>query len=279
MEYSVNSYRKVAVKQRFSDLKKITEETTKYVSDANLQVTDDFKLACNEVMAILANTKPEVKEEVPNNMFLFLAANEDVHYKNEIDHDKDIDSQNLSEKAIYLISIIYRSYLCPDKQALDEILMKNEKKKKRKKKEDQFDYQEENDEESFKFSSDSSMDDYEELREEYLNGLENFDSLDDFLDDEYQFNKFLDEREKDYEKKLCIQEKLNNKKLDRKTRKRARKEMEMFENRLETKDFKEEKRKRKENSLLYKLSHRTKTNKIHVEPQKLLDTGKEEDEE
>ena len=134
MEYSVNSYRKVAVKQRFSDLKKITEETTKYVSDGSMKVTDDFKLACNEVMAVLDNTKPEVKEEVPNNMFLFLAANEDVHFKNEIDHDKDLDSQNLSEKAIYLISIIYRSYLCPDKQALDEILMKKKKKKKRKKK-------------------------------------------------------------------------------------------------------------------------------------------------
>ena len=251
-------------------MKEITEETTKYVSDSSLVVTDEFKLACNEVLAVLSNTSSEIKEEIPKNMFLFLAANQDVEYKNEIDYEKDIEELNLSDKALFLVSIIYRSYLCPNKDALDEILLKNDKKKKKKKVEEKV-----NEEKEFRFSSDSEMVDDEELRDTYLNGLENFDSLDDFLDDEYQFNKFLDERENDFEKNLYLQEKLNNKKLDRKTRRRARKEMEMFENRLETLDFKAEKQRRIERSLIYKLMHRPK--KIHVEPQKMLGSHKDED--
>lgn len=273
MEYSVNSYRKIAVKQRFSDLKEITEETTKYVSDSSLEVTTEFKRACTEVMAVLSNTKADIKEEIPKNMFLFLAANEDVEHKNELDLTQDIDSLELSEKAILLISIIYRSYLCPNKEALDEILLKNDKKKKKKKIEDV----DESKETEFKFSKDSYMEAISEReRINYLNGLENFDSLDDFLDDEYEFNKFLDERENNFEKDLSVQEKINLKKIDRKTRKRARKEMDLFENRLETLDFKAEKQRKKEKSLFYKLRHRTKKTKNKPETQKLLNTGKKE---
>ena len=275
MEYSVNSYRKVAIKQRFSDLKKITEETTKYVSDSSLEVTAEFKKACTEVMAVLSNTKSEIKEEVPKNMFLFLAANEDVEHKKDLDLEKDIDSLELSEKAILLISIIYRSYLCPDKQALDEILLKNDKKKKKKMVEESKDN---SDGTEFKFSKDSYMEAISEREKiNYLNGLENFDSLDDFLDDEYEFNKFLDERENSFEKDLSAQERINLKKLDRQTRKRARKEMDMFETRLETLDFKAEKQRRKERSLVYKLTHKAKKSKNKPDSQKLLDSGKEEE--
>lgn len=274
MEYSVNSYRKIAVKQRFSDLKEITEETTKYVSDSSLEVTTEFKRACTEVMAVLSNTKADIKEEIPKNMFLFLAANEDVEHKNELDLTQDIDSLELSEKAILLISIIYRSYLCPNKEALDEILLKNDKKKKKKKIEDV----DESKETEFKFSKDSYMEAISEReRINYLNGLENFDSLDDFLDDEYEFNKFLDERENNFEKDLSVQEKINLKKIDRKTRKRARKEMDLFENRLETLDFKAEKQRKKEKSLFYKLTHKAKKTKKEPDSQKLLKSGIKED--
>ena len=243
MEYSVNSYRKVAIKKKFSELKALTEETTKYVSDSSLEVPEDFKRACLQVSKILSNTKQEIKEDIPANMFSFLESTKIQDESFEINLEKDIDEQYLSEKAEILIAIIYRSYLCPNKEVLDKLLLKNEKKKKK--------------HSLSEFDQDDEMgleeDDPRKLKRDYLNGLENFDSLDDYLDDEYEFNKFLEEKEEEYTDDLCYKEKMDLKKLDRKTKKRANKELEMFESRLESIDFNNEKRERKERSLPYKV--------------------------
>ena len=267
MYYSVNSYRKVAIEKRFSDLKDITEETTKYVLDSSLAVPEDFKIACGEVMSILSNTKQEIKDEIPQNMFAFLAANRIAGSKADIDYEKDIDENDLTEKASLLIAIIYRSYLCPNKEALDQILIKNDKKKNKEKDKDKAKVKKNS-------IADLEEDDIEEITEDaarlrrtYLAGLENFDTLDDYLDDEYEFNKFLEEREEDFTDDLSFKEKVDLKKLDRKTRKRAAKEVEMFEDRLERIDFNTEKMLRKEKSIIYKLKNKISSKK------------KEEDEE
>jgi len=265
MYYSVNSYRKVAIVKRFSDLKDITEETTKYVLDSSLPVPEDFKIACGEVMSILSNTKQEIKDEIPQNMFAFLASNRIAGSNADIDYEKDIDENDLSEKASLLIAIIYRSYLCPNKEALDQILIKNDKRKKKDKekvKAKKNSIAEMNDEDVEELTEDAAR-----LRRTYLAGLENFATLDDYLDDEYEFNKFLEEREEDFTDDLSFKEKVDLKKLDRKTRKRAAKEVEMFEDRLERIDFNNEKMLRKEKSIIYKLKKKISSKK------------KEEDEE
>lgn len=250
MEYSVNSYRKVAINKKFSSLKEVTEETTSYVSDPSKVIPEDFRRAALQVSKILDNTSEDIKEEIPRNMFVFLKASAIQDESFEIDLDKDIDEQYLTEKAEILIAIIYRSYLCPNKEALDKVLLRNEKKKKK------FSIAEMEPEDVEDLKEDTNR-----LRKEYLNGLENFDSLDDYLDDEYEFNKFLEEREEDYTDDLSFKEKVNLKKLDRKTRKRVNKEEEMFEDRLESIDFDKEKKTRKEKSLVHKLVQKMKSKK------------------
>lgn len=252
MEYSVNSYRKVAIEKKFSELKQITEETTEYVSDQNKEMDPEFKKACAEVLAVLSNTKSEIKDEVPNSMLLFLEGRKDPNEIVSFDFEKDIDELPLSQKASLLIAIVYRSYLCPNKDALDEILLKNEKKKKKKATSLANLTQEEVKDE---------LDDNARLRKDYLLGLENFDTLEDYLDDEYEFNKFLDDKEDDFTEDLSYKEKIDMKKLDRKTRKRAAKELEMFEDRLESVDFANEKQKKREKRLTYKLIQKIKSKK------------------
>lgn len=86
--------------------------------------------AAREVNIILENIVPEEYVlKIPKKIIKFLKENEDVNYIFDVDIDKNIDEQNISETTKDLIALIYRNYWCNEKEKieLDKILTENER--------------------------------------------------------------------------------------------------------------------------------------------------------
>ena len=94
-------------------------------------ITNDLKIAFKEVNEILNNIVPEeYVSRIPKKFRSILIELEDKNYVFNVDLDKNIDEQNITEKTKDLITVIYRNYWCNDeeKKELDMILTENEKK-------------------------------------------------------------------------------------------------------------------------------------------------------
>lgn len=94
-------------------------------------ITNDLKIAFKESNEILNNIVPEeYVSKIPKKFRSILMEFEDKDYVFQVDLDKDIDEQNITEKTKDLITVIYRNYWCNDEErkALDMILTENERR-------------------------------------------------------------------------------------------------------------------------------------------------------
>jgi hypothetical protein len=93
-------------------------------------MSDQISIASAEVIAILKLLDAEYIEKIPKKFLSVLEKVQDKDYKTNIDANKSILEQNISDKAKDILIIIYRNYWCSEKekQEIDKILNENEKK-------------------------------------------------------------------------------------------------------------------------------------------------------
>lgn len=93
-------------------------------------VTKEIKIAAKEMNELLNSIVPnEYVLKIPQKFREFLKRIEDKEYVFNVDLNKDIDEQNITEKTKDLITVIYRNYWCneEERENLDRILTKNER--------------------------------------------------------------------------------------------------------------------------------------------------------
>lgn len=90
---------------------------------------NEFAYAAAEVTQILYYLPKGDIEKIPLDIIEFLKNEADANYVSNIDPQKQLKEQNITEKAKDIITYIYREYWCTEqkKQELDENLLKNEK--------------------------------------------------------------------------------------------------------------------------------------------------------
>jgi len=92
-------------------------------------ITKEMKIAAKEMNELLSNIVPnEYVLKIPEKFRNFLKEIEDKEYIFNIDLEKSIDEQDITEKTKDLITVIYRNYWCnqEERENLDKILTQNE---------------------------------------------------------------------------------------------------------------------------------------------------------
>ena len=90
-----------------------------------------YKNALSEVNAIINNSDENVINKIPNKFMNFVQNNMNKSYTIEMDLDKEILEQNISNEAKSIIALIYRDYICP--KAERQILLEKEMMERHKK--------------------------------------------------------------------------------------------------------------------------------------------------
>ena len=67
----------------------------------------ETKEAFQEVYIILNNLKIEDKDKIPNTLIKFINENREKEYLKKIDMSKNLKDQNLKEKTISILAVIY----------------------------------------------------------------------------------------------------------------------------------------------------------------------------
>ena len=90
---------------------------------------NDYRIATTEVLCILEYLPNDIKENIPTNFLNFLNAQSLTDYKAKFDYSQGLDKIELRSKTKALLAMIYRNYICTEKERAeyDEILEKNEK--------------------------------------------------------------------------------------------------------------------------------------------------------
>ena len=88
-------------------------------------VTKELSKAATEVNIILENSKSDVKNKVPYNFKEFLKDIEDKTYTFNYDTNKRLNEQKISNLARGITTLIYKDYLCKDREGyLKELNLK-----------------------------------------------------------------------------------------------------------------------------------------------------------
>ena len=93
-------------------------------------VTKEMQIAAKEMNILLENIVPnEYISKIPQKFRDFLKEIEDKEHIFNIDLEKEIDEQNITEKTKDLITVIYRNYWCneEEREKIDRILTENER--------------------------------------------------------------------------------------------------------------------------------------------------------
>ena len=87
----------------------------------------EYKKALFEVYKILENTDKETREKIPRKFINFLKENMDENHEFKLEEKKELINQNLMTETKQIIALIYRDYLCDEKERKE--LLENEKNK------------------------------------------------------------------------------------------------------------------------------------------------------
>jgi len=93
-------------------------------------VTKEMQVAAKEMNILLENIVPnEYILKIPQKFRDFLKKIEDKEHSFNLDLEKEIDEQNITEKTKDLITVIYRNYWCneEEREKIDRILTENER--------------------------------------------------------------------------------------------------------------------------------------------------------
>ena len=78
----------------------------------------EYKIAFAEVDDVLELTEPELIKLIPQKFRQFLKDNRDVNYKIQLNPEKSLKEQNISEKAKAIIALIYKDYFASENELI-----------------------------------------------------------------------------------------------------------------------------------------------------------------
>lgn len=84
-----------------------------------MEVTKELSKAAVEVLDILRYCSDDVLNKIPQKFIDYLNDIQSFDYVFEYDKTKKLEDQNLSPQAYYIIGLIYKDYICDDKERLD----------------------------------------------------------------------------------------------------------------------------------------------------------------
>ena len=73
------------------------------------------KQAFSEVYDIIEHMEEKIKEKIPKRFINFIKENMDLNYKIKVDYSESLGNQNLLHETKVLLSLIYRDYICDEK--------------------------------------------------------------------------------------------------------------------------------------------------------------------
>ena len=76
----------------------------------------DYSKACSEVDFILEHISPEDKERIPDKVINFFKDNKSFFYKTNIDTNKKLKDQDISDETKAFLKIIYYKYFANEEQ-------------------------------------------------------------------------------------------------------------------------------------------------------------------
>lgn len=92
---------------------------------------EKYRQALSEVYIILKNTDEEIRNKIPDKFIEFIKNNMDNNHKFEIELGKELVEQNLMLETKQILALIYRDYICEEKER-KELLIKESSKNKEK---------------------------------------------------------------------------------------------------------------------------------------------------
>ena len=92
-----------------------------------------YRNALSEVNAILINSNQNIINMIPNKFLDFVKNNMNQSYEIQIDLEKGILEQNISNEAKSIVALIYRDYICSSDER--KILLEKERIKLKKREE------------------------------------------------------------------------------------------------------------------------------------------------
>lgn len=101
----------------------------------------EYRKALTEVNEIINYADEEVKQKIPEKFKQYIKDNMDKNHKVDIDTNKEMIEQNISEEAKDILAIIYRDYLCTKEQRQELILKEKEKIENEKKEKYKIDFE------------------------------------------------------------------------------------------------------------------------------------------
>ena len=96
-------------------------------------MTKEYRIALSEVNAILKLSSIEVIQNVPYKLRKYIVQNMDKTFKDNIDMSKNLENQDISNKAKNILALIYRDYLVSNEEKnkliINEKQMQTERQK------------------------------------------------------------------------------------------------------------------------------------------------------
>ncbi len=96
-------------------------------------MTKEYRIALSEVNAILKLSSIEVIHNVPYKLRKYIVQNMDKTFKANIDMSKNLENQDISNKAKNILALIYRDYLVSNEEKnkliINEKQMQTERQK------------------------------------------------------------------------------------------------------------------------------------------------------
>lgn len=82
----------------------------------------EYRQALFEVYKILENTDEEIINKIPEKFIKFVKENMDTNYKFELQKGKELIKQNLKDETKQIIALIYKDYICDEKEHEKEVI-------------------------------------------------------------------------------------------------------------------------------------------------------------
>lgn len=93
-------------------------------------VTKELSQSATEINIILSNTSKDIVDKIPKKFKILLKEIEDKEYVFEYDKTKSLNEQKISDMTRGLISLIYKDYICSEKEKKNYLDTLREKLKK-----------------------------------------------------------------------------------------------------------------------------------------------------
>ena len=99
----------------------------------------EYKMALSEVNQILSHTEEEIISKIPQKFKQFIENNMDKTHQIQIEENASLTEQNIMQETKQILALIYRDYICTQKER-EELLKQEHEERKRIEKEQQEKY-------------------------------------------------------------------------------------------------------------------------------------------